>query len=311
MEEFLCTNGYTKRCFFFRNQEISKSIPIFRSIAKALPAELPFSFGANLRGDVETREILRRPSQFHAKFLRNTTTSFRKLDDLTILVSVDQYYFLRLGSEFLESVQKKAPGAHVHIHFCDWDIPVGNVLDDLAKRWGEIRISASSSHSGRMQRRTYYACARLLVLPDILTLTRSPVLMVDFDSTFRRDPRTLLPQLRDVDVGVSESKGTSFWNIINASFLWVAPSSLGIQFAENVRRYLFSVLSSPESTWTADQTALWVIFRHMKDNVPVIRFANLRSHTGGGSHARDLKLETIEHKSVSRQFNNRTRSNKP
>lgn len=280
--------------------DVEGSIPLFRKIAKVVPSEAPFCFGANLRNAREVDGILALDDTLEMEISLSKECDMQDPSVPTVLVSADGKYLDRFGAQFFETLQDQATGADVHFHYCGFEGDWSAWLADMRNQWHNLAFSASHSSGYGMQRPTFFACSRLLVLPRILRLTNRPVLMLDFDATLRGDPRRLATRLGQIDVGLSQTEGTSFWNRIIANFLWVAPTPAGHLFADWVSRYVHHVLRSPECAWTLDQTSLWMVKRLVERKLPDARFANLLGIVRKNGEIRDVRAELLHHKSASR-----------
>ena len=152
-----------------------------------------------------------------------------------------------------------------------------------------------------MRRPVYFACARFLVAPHLMRQTKAPVLIVDVDATFNRDPTDRLPLLTSADIGLSLTEGGNHWNTVKAGLLWVMPTDSGFRFADGLAAYLEAALTSRECCWTLDQTALWAAYRHIGSICPNARIINLLAAKIEIDEVIDLAEDLVFQMSVSRE----------
>jgi hypothetical protein len=267
----------------FHENKIEEATPYFKAIAKALPKEAPFSFGANLRTGPETEWLLNPDQQLTRGFWNPIPQKNPTQPPFTMLVGADQTYIDRHLKEFLRSVFETGTSGHVHVHVCDPPGTKPHQSDFAVSSDMEAHVSCSWSRGARFQRPTYFACARFLVAPYLLRQTQAPVLIVDIDATILTKPEHYLGVLANADVGLPISDGVNFWNTVKAGLTWIAPTKAGLAFADSLANYIESALTSSECSWTLDQTALWAALRNTKQRALETIIVNLyRLQTEGG-----------------------------
>jgi hypothetical protein len=266
----------------FRNDDITGAIPILRQIARAMPDEAPFAFGINLRGNAESARLFDGASPTDQVWNPIGEIS-EKPRPFTVLACGNQEYIDRYASGLLRSAASVSPCMNVHIHFCDPKSDAAQQIAEVQERYPSLEISGSWSLGRTMRRPVYFACARFLVVPHLLRRTRAPVLVVDIDASFKRDPMDYLSILEKADIGLSITEGSNHWHTVKAGLQWITPSEDGFRFANGLARYLDSALTSGECCWTLDQTALWATYRHfqsIRPNAELINLFQAKTETG-------------------------------
>ena len=258
----------------FRDGDITGSIPILRQISRVMPDEAPFAFGINLRDDAETARLFDGASPADQVWNQVGEIS-DKPRPFTVLASGNQEYIDRFAAGLLRSAASVSPGLNVHIHFCDPKSEPAQQIADAQARYPSLEISGSWSLGQTMRRPVYFACARFLVVPHLLRHTQNPVLVVDVDASFKRDPMDHLSILEKADIGLSITEGSNHWHTVKAGLQWITPSEDGFRFANGLAAYLESALTSGECCWTLDQTALWAAYRHIQSARPNAKLINL------------------------------------
>lgn len=121
-------------------------------------------------------------------------------------------------------------------------------------------------------RKTFFACARYLLLPDVLEATNRPALVVDVDMALRSDLSPFLAKLRDIDFACPFSKGLASlypWRRYMANTVYFGNGSESRHIASDVSRYITRGLPMAD-TWTLDQNALsFAVERAIQRGQPV------------------------------------------
>jgi hypothetical protein len=128
-------------------------------------------------------------------------------------------------------------------------------------RWSSERVHLD--HLTERQRRTYYACSRYLVLPDILRRYRRPMVVADIDQVVVRDPGSLLADMARCDLGLLRfpRQASNFLALISASVILLNPTPGAERFCERVRDILVERMTQQEAiAWHLDQAALGVAY---------------------------------------------------
>ncbi|MBK1838362.1 tetratricopeptide repeat protein [Azospirillum sp. YIM B02556] len=106
--------------------------------------------------------------------------------------------------------------------------------------------------------KTYYACSRFLVLPDLLIRWQRPVLMLDVDLLAIRDLNPLLATSAHSDLGMMSHalKRLDIWSLLYADVLHIRPTTGALRFLDLTRRYIRHFLDRAMPVWFLDQAAL-------------------------------------------------------
>lgn len=106
--------------------------------------------------------------------------------------------------------------------------------------------------------KTYYACSRFLVLPDLLIRWQRPILMLDVDLLAIRDLNPLLATSAHSDLGMMSHalKRLDIWSLLYADVLHIRPTTGAWHFLDLTRRYIRHFLDRGMPVWFLDQAAL-------------------------------------------------------
>jgi tetratricopeptide (TPR) repeat protein len=190
----------------------------------------------------------------------------------TGLNNLELIYFVCCDSRYLRLFGKAAARAvalnvglncALHIHVVNPDADAGDLLSALQASL-DIPLFFSKedtelSHFDEYQRRTYYACARYLVLPDLRAHYELPILVADIDMLLMKSLRGFLDAARKCDVGLLkfERAGYNIMALLSASVVFINTTEPARDFCKALRSYLSDRMQEPAAvTWHLDQAAL-------------------------------------------------------
>jgi len=180
-----------------------------------------------------------------------------------VLAGCDAGYFHRFADALANSIAKACPAAALHLHVVQPDAEVPQRLAAIRQRLPGLPILMTSEAVPEGmppdQRRTYFACARFLRLPDLLRFYAKPVLVLDVDAIVLREVAPLLEQqqLEQADLSAIVSRISDPWARLWADVMLASPSALSIRYFETVRRYILHFLVKGQAVWFLDQIALF------------------------------------------------------
>ncbi len=236
-----------------------------QNIAIALPS--PYETDTRiLRFGKSYREIMRRT--------RIELTLDRPVDvpeggQAVYFLCCDGVYFERFIEAAVNAcVQNSGVDFIIHIHLVN-RLPAAEViLTRLGNRLGKERLRLTEetidlSMFGDAKRRTYYACRRFYMLPQLIQIYARPILCADVDQLVMGSVHELLERMDGYDVGLvhdllNKMNMTSYFSA-TAAFLMPTPAAF--KFTERVRRYIDYFMTAERSAlWHLDQAALAVTY---------------------------------------------------
>lgn len=202
--------------------------------------------------------------------------------DTVVLVSMDSHYALQYAGPLLhswarmlddgDSAQRFAGRAHLHIHLVNADAPAqAHVIEAI----GNARAASATNESIAVpdieamkqadplymaEARTWYACARLRVLPWWLGQATTGVIVTDADIEWLRSPCRIWETMGNSAAGSPRFESRWLgeqWYMTLAAF---RSSPRGREIANQVATYVSRFLDSGDGIWSLDQMALWSIF---------------------------------------------------
>jgi len=185
------------------------------------------------------------------------------LRPLLVYTSCDSRYLSLFGPTMLRSlVEESGLDATIVLHVVNPDAGAEAVLESLLRTHGAgrfviLRETVDLQPFGP-QAKTYYACSRFLMLPDLLERFGRPVLMLDIDLMAIRDLKPLLARTEGADLGLMTKalEKLDVWSLLYADVLLVRPTARARRFVGLARRYIRHFLKPGTAIWFLDQAAL-------------------------------------------------------
>jgi tetratricopeptide (TPR) repeat protein len=188
------------------------------------------------------------------------------LDELELIyfVCCDSHYLRLFGKAVAEAVARNIGlNCALHIHVVNPDVDAGDLLSALRANLDIplffSREDTELSHFDEYQRRTYYACARYLVLPDLRAHYELPMLVADIDMLLVKNLRGFLDAAQKSDVGLLKFQrgGYNIMAMLSASVVFINATESAREFCNALLRYLSERMQDRAAvTWHLDQAAL-------------------------------------------------------
>lgn len=199
---------------------------------------------------------------------------------LLLYASCDSRYFGLFVPTMLRSlVEESGLDAAICLHVVNPDAACRQAMLDLARRYGPERFVLAEETVDLApfgaQAKTYYACGRFLLLPELLRRYGKPMLMLDVDLMAIRDLKPLLATSASADLGLMTNalKRLDLWSLLYADVVHLHPTGRTLRFLELTRRYIRHFLKPGTAHWFLDQAALAGAFLAGFADEPAPRFA--------------------------------------
>lgn len=195
-----------------------------------------------------------------------------------VLVSMDGGYAQRYAARLLASwkaLQSHPAGLHLHIQLVNTDQPLNGQLAALAAEAGHCSAAVEAVRLPALpvpptlqhmaEHRTWFACARLRVLPWWLERVTEGVVVTDVDIEFLASPLVLWRELGAAAAGAVrfDPRARSLWEEWYLTLALFRASTAGRTIARDLAHYVAHFLDHGEGLWSLDQAALWSCFaRH-------------------------------------------------
>lgn len=218
--------------------------------------------------------------------------------DPIIVFACDSRYLRLFGAGLLDSLRRAAHDPVVHIHLVDPDAPALAFLEAAAGRApGRLGYSVQVRDPDWLDRaasdtaevRTFYACARFLIVGELLRRYGRPLLVVDTDGVCVGDPLPLVTRLlhQGVDVAVMDGFFRDPPRQYCAQFVLFNPSDAGKRYAVLLSRYIQDRWRRGWAYWMLDQAALFCCARAVPGLITaMVGGATVRRHFVYGTEAK-------------------------
>jgi Tfp pilus assembly protein PilF len=185
-----------------------------------------------------------------------------------VLISCDPVYMRKHGFAFIRSFAEHAQGNNL-LHVLVYDADDGLVAEtrEVARRAGLARMAISTERcpfprNEAQQRRSYYACGRLLHLPYWLEHYQRPVLSLDVDIIVKGRLDLLVDAAAGSDLALNRREPIdSPWLDVIANIIIANPTAAARRYLEAVGNYALHYIEREGEAWLVDQTALFCVLK--------------------------------------------------
>ncbi len=187
-----------------------------------------------------------------------------------VLVSCDPAYLRKHGFAFIRSFAEHAQGSNLlHVHIYDADDGLVAKTREVAREARLERLMLSTEacpfpHSEPQQRKSFYACGRLLHLPYWLECYQRPILSLDVDIIVKGSLDALVDAAAGADVGLNRREPIdSPWLDVIANIIVANPTDAARRYLQTVGNYTLRYIERERAAWLVDQTALFCVLKMM------------------------------------------------
>jgi FkbM family methyltransferase len=221
-----------------------------------------------------------------------------------VFVSGDCAYFRRFCFPLLASAAAHGNAGKAllwHFHIINPDAWLEDEFAEVRDAHAalDVRLTVEKREFGSLaEAKAYFACARFLLLPEILAAYDRPVLQLDFDQLVLAPLQPLIDSLAGADVALLRwpRRDWRLWDQVSASAVLARPGAGAQAFFGGVANYVAHFLGRGGDAWFLDQIALYALSGHAARLSPTPRmglipadvFANYRV-----SGADDLSEGTV------------------
>ncbi|WP_448204675.1 tetratricopeptide repeat protein [Azospirillum sp. sgz302134] len=199
-------------------------------------------------------------SRMFATAVRRTLTPPRDHDRPVVLVGCDDGYWRRFGGDFVASWRRHAGHCALHLHLINPSEDTAAALMDLAEaEGGRMSCSREDLDLGGVPetvRKTYFASARFAVARGLLRDGGPPVVQVDVDALFLKDPAAAMADWSAWDVAfLQDRRGRGPMRDVLAGFMAFNGTPAGRAFLDMVVAYIGWHFDQGQVYWMLDQAA--------------------------------------------------------
>ena len=206
------------------------------------------------------------------------------------LSSCDERYLDRFGLTVARALDDTGARTVYHLHVVDPTAEIGSKVERIRAACSSVDIHYSTErlgpgHHRGYQRASYYACSRLLRLPEILAHYGRDVFMWDMDTERIGDLRALVAAMDGCDLGYFEMKNTRPSLICHLAAVYYANTALTRRLAELTAKYVLFKLADT-SVWLLDQSSAFCASRYLQRQSPPLRINDFSRRPGGNFYER-------------------------
>lgn len=175
-------------------------------------------------------------------------------------VYADHKYVIEHAIPLLLSLGESGAQAVVHLHVANPGRGLRSILARLQDSLGNIPLHVSTETVLVEQYAApaiYHSCMRFVRMYQLLTVSDSPVVMLDADALVRRDPVPLIER-PPTDVVVLRFVHDPLWSTHYGGYLQVNPTLQGRAYLGQVAAFILDNIRKRTARWFLDQTALAV-----------------------------------------------------
>jgi FkbM family methyltransferase len=190
----------------------------------------------------------------------------------------DAAYFRRFAPAIVSSaIANGTTGVLWHFHVVNPDAWTRQEFDEVAERFPThaMRLTTETrDFPSPQQAKTYYACGRFVMLPQLVRAYGKPVVLLDLDLLVLHPLQRLIEAHQGADVALVRWSDTDWrlWDQFWASVVVAYPGDAALRFLDCAAAYVAYFLSSGGSAWFLDQIALYAADVHLRRNAvpPVV-----------------------------------------
>lgn len=174
--------------------------------------------------------------------------------------SCDERYLDRFGETAVSALDATGIRTIYHLHVVDPSPATAQKIAHLQTRCSSLVLRYSTEvYRGEdtgYTRAEYYACSRLIRLPEIFALYDRDVFIWDVDTTRVHNIRALTDAMRGHDVGYFRMKNTRLTLVCHLASVYLTNTAASRRCAALVRNYILAKLADA-SLWLLDQAAVY------------------------------------------------------
>ena len=202
------------------------------------------------------------------QFLQDLTqqTDYRYV----VQISCDPLYMRKHGLPFIRSFAEHARNSNLlHVHVYDPDDRIVDEVREVARQAGLARFALSCENcpfpqNEKQQRKSYYACGRLLHLPHWLKCYDRPVLSLDVDIIVKGGLDPLIAAAAGNDLALNRREPIdSPWLDVIANIIVANPTAAARRYLAAAGNYALHLIKREREAWLVDQSALFCVLKMM------------------------------------------------
>lgn len=197
--------------------------------------------------------------------------------------SCNEDYLDRFGNGLVTALDTVGARTIYHFHVIDPSPEIGTKIAALQAACPrlDLRLSTETYRHSRAGygRATFYACGRLVRLPEVMARYERDVMVWDMDIAAVRNIDRLIAAMHDQDFGYFEMRNQRLPLICHLAVAYFANTAVARRLAELVARFVVLKLLQPPY-WSLDQASLFCASRYLQATVG-LRIHDFSRQPGG------------------------------
>lgn len=199
----------------------------------------------------------------------------------------DERYLDRFGEMTTEALDATGARTIFHVHVVDPTPELGAKIERLRAGCTSLDLRYSAERVAvdwlaGYQRASYYACSRLVRLPEVFARYRRDVFMWDMDTKEVKGLARLVEAMEGHDLGYFEMKNTRPSLICHLAAVYYAHTPASLRLAEVTAKYVLAKLAGRRAFWLLDQSSLYCASRYLQKQLADFRINDFHRRPGVG-----------------------------
>jgi hypothetical protein len=191
------------------------------------------------------------------------------------LSSCDQRYLEKFGETVVRALDAIGARTVYHLHVIDPSPDVASIIARLQSLCSSLTLGYSTeAYGGAVKgysRAEYYACGRLIRLPEIFALYDCDVFMWDVDTNAVNDFGSVVAAMTGADLGYFQMKNTRLTLVSHLATVFFANTAATQRLSRIIRNYILTKFpTSP--FWLLDQASVYCAEKFLIGADPAFRF---------------------------------------
>jgi hypothetical protein len=181
-------------------------------------------------------------------------------ESFIFLSSCDQRYLKKFGETVVRALDGTGARTIYHLHVIDPSPDVASIIARLQSGCSSLTLGYSTAAYGGADkgysRAEFYACSRLIRLPEIFALYDRDVFMWDVDTNAVNDFASVVAAMRGADLGYFKMKNTRLTLVSHLATVFFANTPATRRLSRIIRNYILAKFPTTP-VWLLDQASVY------------------------------------------------------
>lgn len=195
-------------------------------------------------------------------------------ENFIFLSSCDQRYLQRFGETVVRALDATGANTVYHLHIVDPSPDVALTVARLQEGCSSLTLNYTTETYDRDDqgyvRAEFYACSRLIRLPEILALYDRDIFMWDVDTNGVTDFTALIGMMEGFDLGYFRMKNTRLTLVSHLAAVYFANTASTRRLSRIIRNYIVTKFATTPF-WLLDQASVYCASQFLTATDPDFR----------------------------------------